>query len=514
MYPELIYLRPQETKAVEINGIERIITLIGVEESWEPHCWVPKKDNDSAKKAFDRTLYEAKVTLKITNSQKKRTYPCILYLRPYQQPIEIDGLAICIDATYNWAVETKQFLISDTDPNPNLKFFVLEDMESYKDGVRLSICDSFANWGPADLVFPICDYRWRSSSYQNTWSSLVPYNDKLYYHWGEDFGAIPDKLAVVAMMGGEVTKHPMNASSPSTSVEITSEIAADKKLTIAYNHMNWPQIEQHLLALKKRGVSEAESEQPFMVEIRDVLGKTGATSREGHQWHDPHLHISFYLEDTQTGHRTTLNPYPFLLRAYFNSYPDALIAIAGGYRFARVGQTVELDGNRSVARPEKEIAEYTWVLSDGRRVHDAKTKITYDAPGLYSEELIVRTPDGQEDRDYLQVRVYDRDIKECYRDYGWVYHSPVRGIKPGQPIEFSNQLKQRVSIDFGDGSPIKLPSDLEDKPYQYQRPGIYTVTFSNQWVTATAEPAASTATSSRSLNPDEPVTVKMRIVVE
>src|SRR3546814_16843238 len=81
-------------------------------------------------------------------------------------------------------------------------------MEDVEKDVRLSICLEGESWGPESLKFPILDYRWRASAYNNTWSSLVPYN-KLYYHRGEDYGAIPDKLDIIAPLDGEIMDTPL-----------------------------------------------------------------------------------------------------------------------------------------------------------------------------------------------------------------------------------------------------------------------------------------------------------------
>lgn len=60
-----------------------------------------------------------------------------------------------------------------------------------------------------------------------------------------------------------------------------------------------------------------------------------------------------------------------------------------------------------MARPGDEIASYQWRLHDGTSVQKPVTELKYAAPGLYSEELIVRTKNGYETRDQAQVRVYD-----------------------------------------------------------------------------------------------------------
>jgi hypothetical protein len=83
----------------------------------------------------------------------------------------------------------------------------IADLKDVRGQVRLTACAAGEPWGPATLVFSLRNYRWRSAAYNNTWSALVPYN-KLYYHWGEDYGAIPDRLDVVAPFEGTVIATP------------------------------------------------------------------------------------------------------------------------------------------------------------------------------------------------------------------------------------------------------------------------------------------------------------------
>ena len=181
--------------------------------------------------------------------------------------------------------------------------------------VRFSALPAGAAWGPEDLVFPIAGYRWRSAVYNNTWSALVPYN-LLYYHRGEDYGAIPDLLDVVAVRAGEVVFSPVSTPQSSNLLTILS---ADGQ-AISYCHMNIESIRPDLVPGK-------------WVAAGDKLAKTGETwdGRRCQDW-DPHLHIEF--EDRQdaesSGRETLYSPYPFLVQAYLRTYPDP---VAGGRRW-------------------------------------------------------------------------------------------------------------------------------------------------------------------------------------
>ena len=277
------------------------------------------------------------------------------------------------------------------------------------------------------------------------------------------------------MMGGTVEKSPLpNGDGRSNTVSIRSPSG----LSVRYAHMNIENINRSLVEGKAVTAGQA-------------LGKTGMTwSGRRSQTHDPHLHVGFGFNGTY------LSTYPFFVDAYLRSYSDPLLPVAGGYRFALPGERLDLDGSRSVARPGDRIAAYRWRLHDGRVANDARARITYEKPGLYSEELVVQTEAGAVAHDFAQVRVYDRHRgREMAR--GWIYHTPVRGIKPGMPVLFWNRLVGTVgpmTIDFGDGTPKQRAR--REVQHAFANSGQYVVTY-------------------HGTGPDEePVTVKTCVVVE
>jgi len=175
-----------------------------------------------------------------------------------------------------------------------------------------------------------------------------------------------------------------------------------------------------------------------------------------------------------------------------------LLPVAGGYYFTLPGRELKLDGSRSQARPGRKVTSHRWNLHEGRTVDAAQAAVRYDRPGLYSEELTVTADDGSEDRDFAQIRVYNPDPSTGRNiAYGWVHYCPVRGIKPGTDVVFWNRLINTagpVTVNFGDGS---APQPVRgEATHAYSRPGTYTVTFSGKG------PG------------EEPVTVRLRVVVE
>ncbi len=443
MWPHVFELNVGQVCAVPRGtGIGRLVVQ-GVEHLYEPDHWCEGN-------AGRRTISAARVRVEVDGE------PATLIARPYQLPQTVGGLRLYVEATREWACETRY-----------------QPMTELQRDVRLSVLDAAQPWGPQDLVFPIRDYRWRSSSYNNTWSSLVPYN-LLYYHRGEDFGAIPDCLAVTAVTTGRIGLCPLpDGDGQSNSLAIDVPEARWR-----YAHMNTESIDPGLLS----GTAVAAGQK---------LALTGCTwSGKRSQESDPHLHVDLRR------HGSYVSPYPFLVQAYLNTYPDSALAVAGGYAFTLPGETARLDATRSVVRSGRRIVACRWTLHDGRIIEGTGGDVCFESAGLYPEELSVKTDDGFEARDFLQVRVYDpqraRDMVS-----GWVYHTPVRGARPGDAVRFWNRLRNTrapVSVDFGDGSSREtIEREIQ---HRFPRAGLYTVTF------ATLGPG------------NEPAMAKLPVVIE
>jgi PKD repeat protein len=183
-----------------------------------------------------------------------------------------------------------------------------------------------------------------------------------------------------------------------------------------------------------------------------------------------------------------------MIEAYLNDYPENILAVAGGYQHLMAGDSLLLDASRSIARKGHRIASYTWKLHNGRVVKGATTKLHYDKPGTYTEELIIKSASGEEDRDYIQVYVFNTQ-KEPNDFLGYFYPMKTRGIKAGEEVVLWSitKTKKPVLVDFGDGSPAVKAGMLTK--HTYKKAGFYTVTF------------RSSGSSER------PATAKMKIIV-
>ena len=444
-WPSVFELDVGESRRVERRAgdqtVVRNVKLLGVVHQMQPDLWC--RENDS------HEIFEsAAVSVEVDD------VPFTLLARPYQSPVEVNGLRLLVETTQPWALKASY-----------------ERMDDVARAVRFSAVAAGETWGPPTLRFPILGYRWRSSTYNNTWLQIVPYN-QLYYHRGEDYGAIPDRLEVVAPWAGTVTASPPPEGDGASNGLVVRH--ADG-IEVRFAHMNAEQI-------------TAAAATGRTVRAGDVLGRTGCTwSGRKSQHSDPHLHVGFRRENLK------ISPYPFLADAYFRDYPDTLLPNAGGYAFTTPGRPVRLDASRSLARPGRRVAGFRWQLQDGRRVDAPVAETVYGRPGLYSEMLRVTADDGSADVDFLQVRVYDpaggRDMAR-----GWVHMHPGRNLAPGEPACFWNRLHavEDTVIDFGDGTP---PAPFgESAEHAYARPGLHAVTVTGRG------PGG------------EPVTVRLRVI--
>lgn len=447
-YPFIFELDPGESQNVirNYNGktIKNTIKLISFKPFMETNYWF----NDSLGK---KNYYQTDVELDISGQV------VTLHHRPYQMPETVNGLRINIENIKDWDEHGR-----------------LGKTGSMKKQVRIAVCMEGEPWGPESIIFPINNYIWRAAVYNNTWSALVPFN-LLYYHRGEDYGAIPDLLDVVSSVDGKIISTPV-PDGPKRSNGVVIE--NPEGITFRYAHMNFETI------VKENTVGKE-------IKAGDLLGKTGMTwngFKSQHQ--DPHLHVELSVKEVD------VNSFPYIMEAYLRKYTDKVIAIAGGYRFAVPGEKVELDASRSFDRNKLPLKSVQWKLSNGTIESNPLISITYNEPGIYSEELIVETEAGDTDRDFLYVTVYDTSGVNKTAS-GWAYYYPVRCIKAGDEVIFWNRLAGTISdvmIDYGDDSSPEIIGT--EAKHIFQKPGKYIITL-------------------KSTGPgNAPVTLKMELVVE
>ncbi len=457
-YPTVFELNIGEeynyTRSISDSVVNHTIKLVKVTPYMSPNFW----NLDEEGNGVDKFYNSAKVEVEIDRKLIQLTH------RSYESPLTVGGVRIYVEAIKPWAHGADLF-----------------NLEEMKKDARFSVCLADEPWGPTNIGYHIGNYRFRSSSYNNTWGALVPYAP-IYYHRGEDRGAIPDRLPIYSVVSGKVVGTPLPDGDGASNGLI---IKNKDGVVFRYAHMNTENIIPDL----KKGKSVKEG---------DLLGYTGSTWLGGkNQTHDPHVHLEMHYE--RNDKPILLSLFPYLIEAYFRYYPDEVLSIAGGYEWTLPGKTIELDGSRSIARPGKKIKDYKWILHNGKTVENTKVKVKYNTPGLYTEELLVETTDGDVDRDFLQVRVWPSDKNGTIARnvaWGWIYQSPVRNVKVGEPVMFWNRIHNTtgsVYIDFGDGTPpVKMYNSID---HPFMKPGRYVV--------------AITAKGPQ----DDPITQKLEVVV-
>ena len=447
-FPFIFELNQGESQKIirSYNGkkIERNVKVNSIRTFMETNNWF----SDSLGK---KNYYQADVELDVSGQI------VTLHHRPYQMPVKVNGLRINIENIKEWD-----------------EHGALGKTGTMKKQVRIAICLEDEPWGPQSIVFPLQDYRWRASVYNNTWSGLVPFN-LLYYHRGEDYGAIPDLLEVVSSIDGKIVSTPVPEGAKGSNGVV---IESSDGIIFRYAHMNFENIVKDYIPGKE-------------IKAGTVIGKTGMTwNGKKSQYNDPHLHVELSIKGVD------VNSFPYMMEAYLRKYDDKAFAIAGGYRFAVPNEKIELDANRSFGRNGSPLKKTEWNLSDGRIINEPLTSIIYSKPGTYCEELTVETNEGDHDKDFLYVTVYNPSNGNNIAS-GWAYFYPVRGIKPGDEVLFWNRLTGTTSdviINYGDGSSEEIIQN--ETRHIFKKAGEYVVTL-------------------KSTGPDNgPVTLKMEVIVK
>lgn len=410
------------------DGKSSTLTIRKIEDFFEPDLLTGKTPDH-------KTYLASRVTVDVDGQ------PAVLTLRGYQVPVTVGNVRLSVESTRNWM----EHFSKDTGWN-----FPVSTCDAV-----FSAVPAGQTWGPADFKFPIQQYRWRSSTYRNTWSALVPFNT-LYYHAGEDFGAIPDHLNLQVAYPGKVIATPYPDGDGKSN---WLEFDVGSGVTYGYAHMNIESIDPAMKLDAK-------------VAPGDHAAQTGETWQgQKSQQNDPHVHIEFSQD--QRG----INGFETLVEAYFRDYDDSAIAVAGGFGFVNLGDSYTLDGTRSQARPGRKITSYKWILHTGKEVEGPITEMKFDQMGYFAEELVIKTDDGHEDRDSIHIKVEDVANNNPGTATGWASYTPTRNIVPGQEITFWRRLAidGDATVDFGDGT--TLVSKEGGFTHAYSKPGIYTVTI-------------------------------------
>ncbi|MCB9477557.1 MAG: PKD domain-containing protein [Deltaproteobacteria bacterium] len=333
-----------------------------------------------------------------------------------------------------------------------------------------------------EFVYPVLDQRWlanRSQSGNEPTDDYLPFWTAIYYHSGTDIGGVDALDRVVAAVAGRIvlangqvlpgyegTPAVLQQWAGSTRTDVVF-IEDDRGRLYRYSHLDRT-VEETTLGRR--------------VEAGELIGFLGNGGASG-GW--PHLH--FEIEAMQpSGLWGAEEAYVYLWEAYADAEGPAVIAVARPHRYAETGETVMLDGSKSVAFLD-EIASYEWEFTDGETASGATVERTYDQPGFYTELLKVTDAEGRTAYDFATVQiVHAGDALPMYT-YMHVAHSPSKDVRVGEDVVFKARVfgigGGKEDWDFGDGSPHEttqsgnwpFAGDFAAVTHAYSEPGDYLV---------------------------------------
>ena len=288
-YPEVFELNKGKMHTVLIqqagSAVQRSIKLVSVTPYFESTLWFPAGE--------DSNYQKAEVVVEV--SGEKMT----LLHHPYQMSVVVNGLRLFVEEIKEWALDG-----------------AVAEMRDVEKDVRFSVKAAGEPWGPQTMVFPLQYYRCKAATYQNTWSSLVPYNAR-YYHRGEDYGAIPDSLMVVAPFRGVIT---------------ATSLARDVSIANSVLIKNQDDVVAEVAHMDIENITDACT-MNNQVNAGTILGKTGMKwNGKKSQVNDPDCHIELRYQ------QSSLASYPYLMDAFLRTYSDPVVAVAGGYQFTMAGK--------------------------------------------------------------------------------------------------------------------------------------------------------------------------------
>ena len=331
---------------------------------------------------------------------------------------------------------------------------------------------------PESFGYPLVQ-RWFAShtAFSNEPVASRP-DGKLYYHAGMDFGGCEALTEVVAatdalvVSAGEevLTAHQPIADTPVAPRYDVLYLLDERGWYYRYSHFHSFDPAIKLGTKVKKG------------QRLGLVGKEGGSGG----W----THLHFEIKNRKpSGRWGTEDSYAFLWQGYRNLHDPEILAVARPGHMILEGEKVTHDGTRSWSR-EGEIAKFEWRFSDGTTATGAKVEREYPAPGSYRETLIVTDSAGNEDANFVRVKVFSKaDPASAPPRVHATYH-PTFNIRAGQPVTFKCRAFETThgeeTWDFGDGSPAaatksdgnvkKLdPEGYATIEHTYSQPGTYFV---------------------------------------
>lgn len=297
-----------------------------------------------------------------------------------------------------------------------------------------------------------------------------PSSKSIYYHYALDFGGYDHLVPILAASDGEVVSVAEETLPGYT--KDNSPVSPRYDVIYIRDNRGWFYRYSHLSSILphiKLG---------YKVKLGEwigILGKEGASGG----W----SHLHFGVHGSEGDEKGLINAYPFIVEAYLNDHPGALLAVTRPHHYAATGQPVELDATNSICQGGK-IVSYNWTFQDGTTAKGPQVTRVYDKPGAYSEILQIEDDRGQKDIDFAVVHVLSKENPEAKRPPSiHPTYYPTEGIQPGDEVFFKARTFQvkggKELWDFGDGSTGETCSlnDFATISHHYEKPGMYVVTI-------------------------------------
>lgn len=351
---------------------------------------------------------------------------------------------------------------------------------------RIRLWPAGAPWiDPATFTYP-ARQKWFASMTQMANEPVyvdggeVPKNRKIYYHSGLDIGGAEGLVEVIAATDGLVVSrgndrlagHEDSPVSPRYDVVYLLD---DRGWYYRYSHM------QTIDDAIKPGVSVKKGQRI------GLLGKEGGSGG----WTHLHFEAKSRMPSGKWG---TQEGYAFLWQTALREQGPALVAVARPHRFARVGDTVVLDGSKSWTR-DGAPPRLEWTFSDGTTANTPRVERVYNQPGSYSEILKATDSAGHLVYDFAIVQIVDPQNPTNLPPTIHASYYPTTGIHAGDAVTFKVRTfrvgddGQHETWNFGDGSaPVTVQSDgnkVQHAPngyavttHKYAQAGDYLVSVS------------------------------------
>ena len=359
-----------------------------------------------------------------------------------------------------------------------------EDHWGLVKAARIRLWPAYAPWiEPGTFVFP-ARQKWLASMTQMANEPVyvdggeVPGNPKIYYHSGLDIGGAEGLVEVIAATDGQV------ASSGIDRLANLGDAPVDFRGDVVYirDGRGWYYRYSHLKTI------EPTIKPGATVKMGQKLGLLGKEGGSG-GWSHLHFEIKSQMPSGKWG---TQEGYAFLWQAAIREQDLNVVAVARPHRFARVGETVVLDGSKSWTLNKSAPQRYEWTFTDGKTADTPTVEHVYDAPGEYSEILKVTDAAGHVGYDFAVVQIIDSKAPDVLSPTIHAAYFPTTDLKPGAEVTFKARTFRvgndggSETVDFGDGTPkVTVKSDgnaVQHAPegyavfkHRFEKPGHFLV---------------------------------------